>query len=38
MPQSGDLKGKGFCMGGMDAQPGREVVGDGASGRTAAID
>ena len=24
-------------MGGMDAEPGREVVGDGASGGTAAI-
>ena len=38
MCQPGDLKGKGFRMGGMDAQPGREVVGDWASGGTVAID
>ena len=38
MSQPGDLKGKGFCMGGMNAQPGREVVGDGARGGAAAID
>ena len=37
MGQPGDLEGKGFRMGGMDAEPGREVVGDGASGGTAAI-
>ena len=37
MGQPRDLEGKGFRMGGMDAEPSREVVGDGASGGTAAI-
>ena len=37
MGQPGDLKGKGFRMGGMDAEPGGEVVGDGASVGSASI-
>ena len=38
MRQPGDLKGKGFRMGGMDAQLGREVVGYWTSGGTATFD